>query len=436
LEGFEAVVAERISGVRLGLLSHVAYRRLFIGQAASLLGDRIAPIALAFGVLGIRGRASDLGFVLSAQTFSLLAFVLIGGVWADRVSRRAVMIASDLIRMGVQVGAGALLISHTARIWELVLLATGYGAAQAFFTPALVGLIPSIVPSERLRDANALRGLANSAAVVAGPAIAGLLIATSGPGLGLILDGASFAVSAVALVGIRVPHSPVEARSPFLHDIRQGFSAVMQRPWLATTIGYWGLYNITAWPAFFVLGPLISRTEWSGAGTWSSILVVGGAGALAGGAVALRVKLRRELAVCVALTALSWPVELLLAIPATPALVAASVLCLFFASAWANALWTTTLQRHIPPDELSRVSSIDYLGTYAISPIGYLLIGGLVHSIGVQSALLISCAVGASATLCALSSSAVRHLSVEASSPAEGNLALSEGGDHVLPEEL
>jgi MFS family permease len=146
----------------------------------SLLGDAVTPFALAWAVLDLTGSARDLGFVLAAKAAPLVVFLLAGGVVADRLPRRGVMLTADVARLAIQAATAALLLSHTARIWELIVLQGFAGAGTAFFNPASTGLTPMTVSAGRLQQANALSGMSTGLAQFAGPALAGLLVVTVG----------------------------------------------------------------------------------------------------------------------------------------------------------------------------------------------------------------------------------------------------------------
>ena len=177
--------------IPLGALQEREFRLFFTGQMVSLLGDAVTPFALAWAVLDLTGSARDLGFVLAAKIAPLVVFLLVGGVFADRLPRRAVMLTADVARMAVQAATAALLLSHTARIWELVVLQALAGTGTAFFNPASTGLTPMIVSPGRLQEANALRGMSMASTQFAGPAVAGILIVTVGPGYALAIDARS-----------------------------------------------------------------------------------------------------------------------------------------------------------------------------------------------------------------------------------------------------
>jgi MFS family permease len=188
-------------------------------------------VALAFAVLDdLNGTAGELGAVVAAGTVPFAFFALLAGVWADRLPRQKVMLASDLVRFAVQLTAGILLLTRTAEVWHLAVLAAVYGTADAFFQPALSGLMPQVVPAHRLQQANALRGLTMSTGLAIGPAIAGVLVAVAGPGEAILADAATFAVSAACLARLRphvVARSVAETGSAgFFNELRGGWAEV------------------------------------------------------------------------------------------------------------------------------------------------------------------------------------------------------------------
>src|SRR3954452_6663956 len=155
----------------------------FWGQAVSVLGDGIFPIALAFAVLDLGGSPTDLGIVLVAGILPQTFFVLIGGLWADRLPRRTIMLSSDLARALIQAVTAVLLLTGEARIWQLVVLYGLSATASAFFMPASTALMPEVTPHGRLQEANALLGITRSIATGIGAALGGVfvsLISTGG----------------------------------------------------------------------------------------------------------------------------------------------------------------------------------------------------------------------------------------------------------------
>src|SRR5213595_1695888 len=273
-----------------GALRERRFRLLWLGQATSTFGDGLVPVALAFAVIQtLDGSPTDLGIVLAAQTLPLVVFVLAGGVWADRLPRQMVMLVSDVIRCAVQAMMAVLLLSGRAELWELIFLVAIYGTAQAFFQPAATGLVPATISSERLQQANALLGLSRSLAFVVGPAVAGVIAATTNPGSVFVVDAATFAVSAASLAFLRLPRSRREGeRHSFIADLKGGWHELISHTWL---------WVIVAWAATY-LGPVVAKQSLGGAAAWGLIAAGWGAGTVAGGLISLRWKPLRPMLTC------------------------------------------------------------------------------------------------------------------------------------------
>ena len=162
----------------------------------------------------------------------LVAFLLVGGVFADRLPRRLVMLTADVVRFGTQGATAALILTHHAQVWELAALQALAGTATAFFNPASTGLTPMTVSAERLQQANALRGLSMSVAGLVGLGIGGLIVSVAGPGWALAVDAASYAVSAWFLAQLRLPaHISLPPQS-FLADLHDGWREFVARTWV------------------------------------------------------------------------------------------------------------------------------------------------------------------------------------------------------------
>ena len=188
----------------MGVFRYREFRLLFAGQLVSLFGDGLFAVALSFAVLDETGSRSGLGVVLAAGSLPLVAFVLVGGVWADRLSRRRVMLAADGARMAIQGVLAALVLSGNASLGTFIVLYGLYGVAMAFFSPASTGLVPETLPAVELQRANGLMGMTRSVTAVAGGAVGGLLVDAIGPGSAIAVDAATFAASALALALMRV----------------------------------------------------------------------------------------------------------------------------------------------------------------------------------------------------------------------------------------
>ena len=285
----------------LTVLRERDFALFFWGQAVSVLGDGIFPIALAFAVLDLGGSPTDLGIVLIAGILPQTVFVLIGGVWADRLPRRTIMLASDLTRALIQGVTAVLLLSGEARIWHLVVLYGLHATASAFFMPASTALVPQVTPQERLQEANALLGFTRSIASVAGPALAGILIAIGGPGDAIAVDAVTFALSAACLIALRPDRAPAvagaEEHDGFAARLRAGWREVRRRPWLASGLGAMAAYHVFVLPAVWILGPALAASDLGGASSWAIIVACFGLGTIAGNLLALRLSIRRPVLV-------------------------------------------------------------------------------------------------------------------------------------------
>jgi MFS family permease len=405
---------------RLGPLQERQFRLLYAGQAVSLLGDAITPLAMAFAVLDLTGSRADLGYVFAAQILPLVVFVLAGGVWADRLPRQLVMVGSDAVRALTQGTIAVLLLTHDAKLWHLIALAAVYGTAEAFFRPAATGLIPLTVESFRLQQANALLAMTMNGANVIGPALAGAIVAASNPGVALAIDAGTFVVSAFFLLRLR-PAAVERLDEPqsFVREIAAGWREFRSRTWLWAIVLGACLFLFAAIAPFQVLGPYISKTHYGGAAAWSLILAAFALGQVTGGAVALHWRPARPLYVCAITNVFAAPPLVLLALTAPPGAVAAAILVTGVGFGIFGALWETTMQTEIPPDRLSRVSSYDWMGSVAFLPAGFALAGPVSELIGVSETLWVGVGVVGLTTLIMLAPRDVRELRSRRPQPTE-----------------
>jgi MFS family permease len=267
---------------------------LFLGRTLSGVGDAIVPVAITFAVLDI-GDATDLGIVLGSGGVARVLFLMVGGVWADRLPRQLVMMAADIVRAVVQALIAAAFFFGTIEVWQLALASAVFGAASAFFNPASTGLIPQIVSAERLQEANALLSLSRSATDVFGPAVSGVVVATLGFGVVFAVDAATFVASFVFLAAMRLPRTIERVkRQSMVADALEGLRVVRERRWMVVTFCSDFVFNI-ALAAFFVLGPVVVEDNFDGARDWGFVMTVAAIGGLLGGVLALRFKPRRPL---------------------------------------------------------------------------------------------------------------------------------------------
>jgi MFS family permease len=395
---------------RLGALYGVEFRRLFWARTVSVFGDSLVPVALSFAVLDLTGSASDLGIVLAAEAFALFAFMLVGGVWSDRLPRRAVLIATDLVRFTIQAAVAALLITGTAQIWQLIVLMTLYGVAAAFFYPASTGLVPETVTGRSLQQANATLGLSASVAALVGPATAGFLVAASSAGYAFAVDAATFGVSALFLWPLNAGRAPASEAAHFGEDFVEGWREFRARRWLQVKVVHWTLFLLLAYAPVGVLGPLVAKRALGGAAAWGVIETSFALGGIAGRSASLRIRPRRPVVACFAMTLLSAPVFALLAVPAALPLIVVARGLMGAALAFYGSVWSTTLQEHIQPGKLSRVSSYDWMGSLTFLPLGFAVAGPFADKAGVSAVLWVACGWTIASTFAALAVPSVRKL--------------------------
>ncbi len=383
---------------RLDVLRLRNFRNLYIGEAVSLLGDGLFPVALTFGVLDLHHSGIDVGLVLAAFSLPMVLFTLVGGVWSDRLRREWVMIASDLVRFVTMAVIAALLLGGRAEVWSLALLGFVYGCGDAFFFPAYTALIQQIVPPERLQEANALRGVADGFGWFVGPSVSGILVALIGAGATLGIDAVTFLVSAAFLLTLRVP-ALLRLRAPatFSAELRDGWREVRSRTWLWVMMLRAMLVLFVTIAPLQVLGPLTLTTELSSASAkalWGLMVGLFSLGMLVGGLIALYYRPRRPmLTVALCGTTASVPM-IALALQLSPA----GLVAVWFARGVAigvlTAVWDATLQLQIAPESMARVSSWDWMTSGGLWPLGLVLAGPIAELMGVADALWLSAALG------------------------------------------
>jgi MFS family permease len=387
------------------------YRRLFVGRTASLIGDGVAPVALAFAILDLTGSATDLGIVLAAHSVVLIALLLVGGVIGDRVSPRLSMLGADFARTFSMGAIAVLLLTGTAEIWQLALLYAVDGAATAFFNPASTAIVPQIVPGRRLQEANALLNISRHGGKVAGPALAGVLLALGSPGSAIAVDAATFAFSALCLLGVSAPQlrgSDVEPA--FFSELRHGWREFISRSWMVAIVVSAAVSNAIFFPVFMVLGPVVSNESLNGSSSWALIAALWGAGGLLGAVLALGVRPRRPLLFGEGLIMLIALPAMLLAIPASALAIGVGALVSGATVGLGEVLYDTVSAQEVPAESLSRVVAYDWFGALALEPLGLALIGPLAAGLGVSTTLWLGAAVITVCQAGVLLVPSVRHL--------------------------
>jgi MFS family permease len=395
----------------LRILSDRRFARLLGARTCSVLGSAFGPVALAFGVLGLPGAtATTLSLVVFAESLSMVVFMLLGGVIADRLPRFRVMVAADA---GAALAWGllaAMLITGWAPVGVLVALAALAGVATALFFPAFTGVVPEVVPAANLQSANGILRLGMNAARIGGFTVAGAAVALLGAGWAMALNACLLVASALLLAGMRLPTTTRGEPGHMLRDLREGWREFRSRQWLWVVVVQYTFVVMAVQAIWGVFGPVVAKQRYDGAKGWSLVLAAESVGMVVGVFLAIRARPRRPIRMVVLMSfpLASLPVALGLGAPLPVAVLASLVggVALDILS----VLWETTMQREIPPAALSRVSSYDALGSLMFGPVGLMLAGPAVSLLGIRTALLVSAGIMTVASLAALCSPGVNRL--------------------------
>ena len=394
----------------LGPLHERDFRLLFLSSTISFTGSAFTNVALAFAILELTGSKADLGFVLAARTLPTVVFLLVGGIWADRLPRHHVMVASNALSGLSQATVAALLFSGHARVWQIAALAAVNGASSAFFFPAASGITPQTVPESLLQHANAVLRLGRNSAWIVGGALAGVVVAATSPATGIAVDSATFFVSAVLTAAIHLPSSLHMPGSNFIGELALGWREFASRAWLWAIVLQFGFVNAVEQGSQGVLGPAVAKEHFGGAAAWGLIAAVQALGLVAGGVVMLRLRPRRLLLVATLGFLLTSPLLFGLGIPAPLPVVVALAFVAGLGTETFGVLWDTSMQQEIPQDRLSRVYSYDALGSAALIPLGLAIAGPVADAIGTRATLFAAGTISLTATLAVLLVHDVRTL--------------------------
>ncbi|WP_439656162.1 MFS transporter [Lentzea sp. HUAS TT2] len=390
-------------------LAHPAFRWLFAGRFTTVIGNSMAPIALAFAVLDLTSSVTSLGIVVAARSVTNVVFLLWGGVVADRLPRQLVLAGSCVVSFVSQALIAALVLTGTVSMPWFIVLSAVNGMSSAFAFPASAALLPQTVPADLRQGANALLRLGLNSGNIGGAALGGLLIAFTGPGWGLAVDALSFALAGVFFAFVRVPaaRAAAEHKPSVFSELRVGWTEFASRQWVWVVVLAFTFFNAAFAGGVMILGPVLADTTF-GREVWGLVLASETAGMVAGAFVAMRVKARRLLLVGVASVGTSVFLPLVMVLHPVPwALLLAAFVCGLGIEQFGVA-WETSLQHHIPEDRLARVYSYDMLGSFVAIPLAQLAIGPLAHAFGTSGALLGCAAIYLLATVGMLVSRSVR----------------------------
>jgi DHA3 family tetracycline resistance protein-like MFS transporter len=367
---------------------------LWTGMTVSLFGDGIYLVAVAWQVYDLDNDPVALSLVGLSWTAGMVAFLLTGGVVSDRVERRRVLIGADVVRAAVLALIGVLSVSGALEVWHLACLALLYGAGEAFFGPAFGALVPDIVATEHLVEANSLDQLVRQACGrLLGPAVGGFVVAAIGAGSAFLVDAGTFAFSAVCIGALRVRSQPAsQGERALLRELREGMSFVRGQAWLWSTVLSAALSLLFFLGPLQVLLPFVVRNELdAGAGAYGAVMAAAGAGSVVASLVLSQRGLPRRY---LTLMYVAWGIGTLPI--AGYALGGAIWQFMVFALVYGACetggmvVWGTLMQTRVPPGLRGRVHSLDWFVSIGLTPVSFALTGPVSKGIGVDATLVVA----------------------------------------------
>ncbi|MFJ7941160.1 MFS transporter [Peribacillus sp. NPDC096622] len=361
----------------------------WVSQLISSLGNSLIPVTITFAVLEVTGSATSLGIVLGALWISRVVFVMFGGVWADRLSRKHIIIIADLFQGFNHLIISLAFFTNLIEIWHLAISALFYGAISAFHAPASSGFLPEIIEKHQLQKANSLLSITSSIFDIAGPALAGLLVIFLGFSTIFIIDAITFFVSFFLVLFVTPKFKSKQSQqTPYWQDLKEGVKVAKNHSWIWTTLISFSIFNFAV-AAINVLGPLALSESLRGPKEWGLILTAGSIGGLLGGIISHNLKPKHPLKFSFVLMAIFIILELLVLIGPLSTWIIMIVFMLASASIILGAVfWDTIVQQHVPEHLISRIGSLDSFVSFIFMPVGFVIAGPLSAKIGLNSTLI------------------------------------------------
>lgn len=393
------------------LHSHPGFTALAASRFISNVGNGISPVALAFGVLALPGATGkDLSIVMAARMFPMIALMLFGGVVGDRFKRNRIVGGADIIGSGfAAVSAISLIINHSS-VFLLALMGALFGVLNALWWPAMSGVLPEVLPKEKLQHGNAVIALTTNIGYVVGALLGGILVTAFGSGWALLVDAISFLVAGIIVWNLDLPTIIRENVKTVFQDLKSGWHEFISRSWVVAVVVAFAVVNLAYESMLQILGPLNFSKFDNGPQFWSYNLAALTAGMLSGSIISLKVHFARPLLfamVIISATAI-WDFSLAFSAP-----IWFSLICAFLAGIAVDifmVIWNTSLQTHIPEESYSRVVAYDAFGSFGLSPIGIAAAGPLAELFGVSTMLYITGSLTLLAALATLAVKSVREL--------------------------
>jgi MFS family permease len=349
---------------------------LWTGQTLSAVGDPVFPVAIAFLVMDRHLGVAGLGAVFAARSFAVVLAVLFGGVLADRLKRKHVMIGADLLRAGALLGI--VLLANSAGSALVSMFAFVIGLGEAMFRPAYSALVPTLLPAAHLQMANSLTSVSSRTAAFVGPALAGVLVAVVGPRTSLAIDAVTFLASVLTLWKVAERSGPAgTVGQSILAQAREGVRVILRRRWVAIEIGVSALQVGLSLAPWLVLLPVIASGWLGGESAYGTLLTAMGGGALIGALVAGRLRVRGTgVVACLSLLPFSLALTALAVHAPLPVLVVLHVVAGMGVEIY-GVLWVSAVQLEFEPAVLGRVFAVDELGSKVLLPLGMVVVAAL-----------------------------------------------------------
>lgn len=376
---------------------HRDYRLLTLSMAVSLFGSGLWLVAVVYQVIAFGGGPSELSVVAAATSVGMLVSVLIGGVAADRLPRRALLIGVEAVRVVAAGSAGLLAVTGRLELWQLALASFVLGAAEAFFYPAYTALLPGLLPPDELLAANGVEGVLRPVALQAlGPALAGTLVAVFAPGSALLAAAATYVLALWVVSLMRaVPVAAATIGASVVHDLRDGFAYLFRTGWLFATLAFAILTVLLVMGPIEVLLPFAVRDQTgSGPGGFALVLAAFGIGGAVGSLLVSSLPMpRRYLTVMIMLWGVGCAPLAAIGLTGQLWVMAAATFAVGFSGSAATVIWGTLLQRRVPPHLLGRVSSLDFFVSLALMPVSMALAGPVGDALGLPITFVLAGAV-------------------------------------------
>ena len=394
------------------LSSHEGFSMLVTARLISNVGNGLSPIALAYGVLSLPGAdGSDLSIVMGARYLPLIVFMLFGGVFADRFQRNRIVGGSDIIGSALVAVSAISLIAGFSSILLLAIMGALFGFLNALWWPAMSGVLPEILPKEKLQEGNAIIGLMSNIGVVFGTLLGGVIVTLTSPGWALLIDGLTFFIAGLIVWNLKLDAKSRIESPGILDDLRVGWREFISRSWLVTMVIAFAFINMAFDSMITILGPLNFSDPETGPRNWSYNLAGLTIGMMIGGIIVLKFKFKHPLFVSMILVAISGVWDFALAFDLSLAISIAAGVFSGIAVEIFLVTWSTSMQTHIPEESFSRVNAYDSLGSYGFAPLGIIIAGPLAEAFSVNSILFATGAITLLASVVALSVKSVRTLS-------------------------